>query len=184
MNIRTTCTTEEIRNADQMLPGAVFLGMFSDPSVNGGREIPMFTGIRRTLEEENAATMELNKRSFFATFGREPVNDEEIYNWIGWHPNEGGTRMNIPTEVIEGFDAFKCKTGREATEKEMCIAGASYRLGIDLANIGRRHAQAHIGPMQESEFAALTVALPANMRAVISPLMYECYIGGYLASKD
>lgn len=92
MNIRTTCTAEEIRNAQQILPYAEFVGMFSDSKINNGQELPLFKsappknrpGIN-TLEGWNALCKKNNTKVFIDIFGREPSCDAELRAWYDSH---------------------------------------------------------------------------------------------------
>lgn len=92
MNIRTECTAEETRRADQWLPGAVFLGMLSDPRINNGKEVPLLTSkvpkdrpSINPLEGWNDFCKKSNTIAFVGIFGRVPSCDAELRAWEDSH---------------------------------------------------------------------------------------------------
>lgn len=92
MNIRTICTTKEIREAGQLLPGAVFLGMLSDPKFSNGKEVPLLAPkvpegrpSINSLEGWNAFCKKNNTNAFIGTFSREPFCDAELRAWEDSH---------------------------------------------------------------------------------------------------
>lgn len=80
-------TVEELL---RLMPGIEFVGMYSDPRVNDGAPIPMFTSKPpadgrpsiNTVEGWNAAANRINRRSFLSAFGREPENGAELDAWV------------------------------------------------------------------------------------------------------
>lgn len=80
-------TLEELR---ELLPGAEFLGMCADPSVNHGAPVPEFTSKPpddgrpdiNTVEGWCALAKRINRISFIDAFGSEPVDDAEVSDWV------------------------------------------------------------------------------------------------------
>ena len=80
---------KSLEELQELLPGAEFLGMYTDPHVNYGAPTPIFTSKPRTdgrpsintPEGWNALTDRVNRRAFVHEFGREPSCDAELYAW-------------------------------------------------------------------------------------------------------
>lgn len=70
-------------------PGLHCVGQISHPKVNAGQPVPVFEPVAskdrpdiNTMEGWNALADSVNRKSFVHAFGREPIDRDELYEWV------------------------------------------------------------------------------------------------------